>query len=258
MWVLSCRSYVLLPLALSVPPPYYIFFAVTLSLKSRGKHSTTIPYTFTSASHFESFAATHDICLVSKDGAKKKGVQSLADTQSGVAGDYLLLTAPFELLDEDVSNLKRAGKNMSGGLEQATTKAILTSQSLVTEFGKLRSIADGQGVVFFDHTGKPRLEVDGLFINSSVVIVNEAKQTPTLEDVNEQAPRKALLEVILANPSAYTTMPPGCLDAIGGITEVIPVISGYNFRPEVEAACEAAGVRCVKTNGSDYSSGDLT
>lgn len=228
--------------------------AVTLTLKSGGKHGSTVPHTFTSAAHFASFAATHDIFLVSKDGAKKKGVHSLADARSGEASDYLLLTAPFDSLEDDVSNLKRAGVNVSCGLERATTKAILTSPSLIAEFGELRSIADGQGVIFFDHSGKPRLEVDGLVVNSAVVIVNEAKQTPTLADVSEQVPRKALLECILANPSEYTTKPPGCLNAMAGIAKVVPVISGYNFRPEVEAACQAAGVRSVKTNGRDYSS----
>ena len=79
--------------------------AVTHKLKSGGKRGSTMPYDFTSAADFASFAATRDICLVSKDGLKKKGVRSLADAQSGDAGDYLLLTAPFDSLEEDVSNL---------------------------------------------------------------------------------------------------------------------------------------------------------
>jgi hypothetical protein len=228
--------------------------SVTLSLKSGGKRGATMPHTFASAADFAFYATTHDICLVSKDGVKKKGVHSLADAQSGEVGDCLLLTAPFDSLDEDVSNLKRAGSNMSGGQEQATTKAILTSPSLISEFGELRSVADGQGIIFFDHSGKPRLEVDGLVVSSAVVLVNEAKHTPTLADVSEQAPRKALLELILSNPSVYSTQPRDCLDAMVGITKVIPVISGYFFQPDVEAACRAAGVRCIKTNGFDYSS----
>ena len=96
--------------------------------------------------------------------------------------------------------------------------------------------------------------MDGLVVNSAVVIFNEVKQTPTLVDVCMQAPRKTLLEHILSNPSAFTTKPRNCLDAVAGVTKVVPIISGYNFHPDVEAACTAAGVRCVKTNGSDYSS----
>ena len=226
---------------------------MTLVLKSGGKRGAIMPYEFSSAADFASYAATHDICLVSNIGTKKKGVRSLADAQSGKAGDCLLLMAPFDSLEEDGSNLKRAGANTSGGQEQATTMAILTSPLLIAEFGPLRSIADGQSVAFFDHSGKPRLEVDGLFVNSAVVIVNEAKHTPTLADVSEQVPRKALLELILANPSAYTTKPPDCLDALAGITKVIPVISGFFFRPDVEEACKTAGVRCMKTNGYDCS-----
>ncbi len=238
---------------LPFPTPFSLQASVTLVLKSGGKHGAAAPHTFASPADFASYAATHDIFLVSKSGVKKKGVHSLADAQSGEAGDYLLLTAPFDSLEEDVSNLKRAGTNMSGGQEQATTKAILTSPSLIAEFGMLRSIADGQGVTFFDHSGKPRLQVDGLVVSSSVVIINEAKEAPTLADVSVQSPRKALLELILADPSAYTTTPAGCLDAMAGITRAIPVLSGYFFRPDVEEACKAAGVRCMKTNGYDYS-----
>ena len=125
---------------------------MTLVLKSGGKHGAKMPHTFTSAAHFASYATTHDIALVSKDGVRKMGVHSLADAQAGIAGDYLLLTAPFDSLEEDVSNLKRARVNLSGGQEQATTKAILTSPSLLAEFGELRSIADGHGVTFFDQS----------------------------------------------------------------------------------------------------------
>jgi hypothetical protein len=244
--------YVLL-LRAALPRPFSLQVTVTLMLKSRGKHGATMPYTFSSAAHFASFAATHDIVLVSKDGAKKKGVLSLTDAQSGEASDFLLLTAPFDSIDEDVNNLKRAGGNMSSGLEQATTKAMLTSSLLIAEFGELRPIADGQSVTFYDHEGKARLEVDGLVVNSAVVLVNEAKQTPTLADVSQLAPLRAMLELILSNPLEYTTKPPDCLNSMIGITKVVPVLSGYCFRPEVEAACKAAGVRCIKTNGQDYS-----
>ena len=80
---------------------------MTLVLKSGGKHGATMPHTFTSAADFASYAATHDICLVSKDGVRKKGVRSLADAQLDKTGDFLLITTPFDSLDDDVGNLKR-------------------------------------------------------------------------------------------------------------------------------------------------------
>ena len=228
--------------------------AVTLMLKSGGKHGATIPYTFTSAADFASYAATHDICIVSKDGVKKRGVLSLADVQLCEAGDYLLRTAPFDSFEEDVDNLKRAGMKTSGGLEQATTKAILTSASLIAEFGELCSIDYGPRVIFYDHCGRFRFGMGGVVVSSNVLILHEARQTPTLSDVRMQVLNKSLLKSILADPSAYRTSPRGCLEALSGITEIVPVISGYNVRPEVEAACKAAGVRCVKVDGCDYSS----
>ena len=227
---------------------------MTLVLKSGGKHGATMPHTFTSAADFASYAATHDICLVSKDGLKKKIVRSLADAQLDKTGDFLLITTPFDSLDDDVGNLKRARNNLSSGLEQATTEAILTSPPLIAEFGELRCISGGQGAIFYDHVDKQVLRVGGLVVSSTFVIANEARQTPTLADVSDQTIRKARLELILANLSAYTTQPPDCLDAMAGCTKVVPVISGCYFSPDVEAACKAAGVRCMKTNGADYSS----
>ena len=185
---------------------------------------------------------------------QEEGVLSLSDAQSDVAGDYLLLTAPFDSGEEDLSSLKRHGKHVSSGQEQATTLAIVTSPALRAEFGDLRAIAGGQPIDFYDHEGKWTMVVDGLVTNSVVVLMNEAKAAPTLGDVTKQLPRKAILKVVLSHPSEYTTSPPGCLEALAGITTVVPVLSGYHFLPEVETACNKAGVRVMKTtHGSDYS-----
>ena len=97
--------------------------------------------------------------------------------------------------------------------------------------------------------------MDGRVVNSTVVIRNEAKYIPTLQDISNQAARKALLELILANPSAYTTKSPDCINAMAGITTAVPVVSGFNFRTDVEEACKAAGVRCMVTNCCDYNQG---
>ena len=82
-----------------LPPLYSLQSAVTLMLKTGGKHGVTIPCTFTSAADFASYAATHDIYIVSKHGVKKRIVLSLADAQLCEAGDYLLLKIPFDSLD---------------------------------------------------------------------------------------------------------------------------------------------------------------
>lgn len=110
--------------------PHLVFLptpsAVTLMIKSGGRRGALVPYTFSSPAKFEAHAATHTIHLVSKDGKKKRGVLSLAYARADAEGDYLLQTAPFDDLDEDVSNLRRHRQNMSSGHEQVTTQAIVT------------------------------------------------------------------------------------------------------------------------------------
>ena len=103
-------------------------------------------------------------------------------------------------------------------------------------------------MLFFDATGKEVLQADGLVVSSVVVLLNEAKHKPTLADVADQVRRKGQLEGVLANPSAYATAPPHLLDAMAGITTVVPVLSGYNFEAAVESECKAAGVRAFKTS----------
>jgi len=218
--------------------------------------------TFESPAEFKAHAATHTLLLVSKDGEKKKLVLSLADALSGVDGDYLLQTAPFDDLDEAVNNLKRHRQNMSSGQERATTLAVAASPTLRAEFGDLRLLADGCPVQFVDtDKGKIVLEADGIAVNSVVVIMNEAKQVPDVADVKRLLRRAAILEDILSDPTLYTTDPPELLSAMEGITQVVPILSGYYFDASVVAACKAAGLRYIchmTTNGADYSAGVLS
>ena len=217
--------------------------AVTLMIMSGGRRGALVPYTFESPAKFETHAATHTILLVSKDGEKKKGVLSLADALSGVDGDFLLQTTPFDDLDEAVNKLKRHRQNMSSE-ERATTLAVAASPLLRAEFGDVRLLADGCPVQFVaTDKGKIVLEADGIAVNSVVVIMNEAKQVPDVADVKRLLRRAAILEDILSDPTLYTTDPPELLSAMEGITQVVPILSGYYFDASVVAACKAAGLR---------------
>lgn len=222
-------------------------------LKSRGKYGATVPATFSSPGDFSTFAATHDVYLTSKNGLKKLLVRSLAEAQSGVDGDYLLLTSPFDTLDEKISNLEGHRLNVSSGHEQATTAGVADSKEMNQEFGSLHVLAGGHSVRFLDATGKDVLQADGLIVNTVVVLLNEAKNRPSLADVGDQVGRKATLERILADPSSYTTVPPDVLDAMAGVKRVVPVLSGYFFETIVEDECFKTGVRAFKTNGTEYS-----
>ena len=200
--------------------------AVTLMIMSGGRRGALVSATFESPVKFETHAATHTLHLVSKD------------------GDFLLQTTPFDDLDEAVNKLKRHRQNMSSE-ERATTLAVAASPLLRAEFGDVRLLADGCPVRFVDNSdkGKIVLEADGIAVNSVVVIMNEAKQVPDVADVKRLLRRAAILEDILSDPTLYTTDPPELLSAMEGITQVVPILSGYYFDASVVAACKAAGLR---------------
>jgi len=239
----------------------YPFTAVTLTLKCvSGKRSVFVPHNFTSSEHFAQFASTNRVYVASNDGRKKAAVLSLSDAQNLADGEFLMLLTPFEVMDERISNLEGNVKNTSTGHEHATTQAIAHCEKMRQQFGELHVVNDGYPVVFYDNnSGLAVLEADGLVVNSVVLLLNEVKNTPKVSDVLTQQSRARTLEGILAayrvDPSAFSSEPANCLPELAGkgITDVRPVLSGYNFAPSVEAVCVKEEVLVMKTNGSDYS-----
>jgi len=170
-----------------------------------------------------------------------------------------MLSTPFDVIDERVSALEGNVKDTSTGQEHATTQAIARCETMRTQSGELHVVNDGHPVVFYDDNGEKALEADGLGVNSVVLLLNEVKHTPKLEDADAQQGCARTLGRILAayraKASAYSSEPAHCLPELAstGITSVRPVLSGYNFDPSVEAACVENGVVVMKTNGSDFS-----
>ena len=219
------------------------------------KHRGVLPVDFSSAEDFKSFVATNLVYWVSERGQSKKIVRTLAEAQQvvKVPGDFLELASNLDDLSNDVTNLR---KNASSGLEQQTTRAIERDPALIELLGDLRALADGHSIVFIDSSNKHVLEVDGLVINSVCVLVNECKQSPTVSDVESLISRVGVFKTILRNCRGHTSYPPECIHELDGITEVVPVLSGFNFLPEVMAKCRAEGVRVMQTNGIGYTALD--
>jgi len=162
---------------------------------------------------------------------------------------------PFDTLDEEIDVLDGHVNDTSTGHEHAMTQAIVRCETMRAQFGELRVVNDGYSVVFYDdNNGEMVLEVDGMVANAGVLLLNEVKHTPSLADAYMQQGRACTLAAILSNPSAFSSEPADCLPELvrNGITDVRPVLSGYNFAPSVEEACVKAGVLVMKTNGSDF------
>jgi len=209
-----------------------------------------------SSEHFAKFASSNLIYAASHDGRRKKAVFSLSDAQRLSPGDFLVLSTPFDTLDEKIGILDGHVKNTSTGHEHATTQAIARCATMRKQFGELHVVNDGYPVVFYDdNNGEKVLEADGLVKASMVLLLNEVKHTPSSSDASLQPTRAHTLAAILSNPLAFSSEPADCLPELArmGITDVRPVLSGYNFSSSVEEACGKAGVLVMKTNGSDYS-----
>ena len=150
-----------------------------------GKHAKKHPYTFTSADVFANFAISNPVWVVSKDGTQLDRVVSLRKALAVLArdnGDFLHTTSTDDIR-VDVANLKGHRDNLARGMEQATTRALAASKDLVQKFGALHLVAEGQSVVFRNSSNEDFLEVDGLVVNSTDVLLNFVKTTPAKEDV---------------------------------------------------------------------------
>ena len=219
----------------------------------RRNKSSRMAYTFDSAADFKDFTKTHDIALVSKDGLMKRGVRSLSDATLVAVGDYLLLTTPFDTIDENVTNLQAYRKNDANGQERATTLAIASSEQARMEFGPLTLVCKGESIVFSNKDdGGDVLEADGIIANKEFVILNSVKHSPKKEDVVSLVSAKKVLEKILARPSGYLSEPEGALKEMKGIKKVKPFLSGYDFPPEVLKTCRKHRVHAIRPNGLDY------
>ena len=239
----------------SILSPLPIFTAFTLELKCGSiKRGVLVPHTFTSSEHFANFASANQIYVASQRGVKKRAVMSLSDAQQLADGEFLMLSTPFDALDERIGQLDGHVKNSSGGHEHATTQAIARCAMMREQFGQLRVVNNGFPVTFNGKNG-PVLEADGLVINSVVLLLNEVKHMPSIADARLQKGRARILLDILSDPSAYSSEPDHILPELVDtkLKSVQPVLSGYNFAPSVEAACMEEGVLVMKTNGSDYS-----
>jgi hypothetical protein len=213
-----------------------------------------MPYTFFSPADFADFVKTHDICLVSKDGTRKRSVRALQEATIDTVGDYFLLMTPFDNIDEKVTNLQAHRKNSSNGQERATTLAIASCEQVRKEFGPLTLVGDGESITFSDSDGEKQvLEADGIIANTNSVLLNSVKHSPKVEDVDSLLLDKVVLEGILSRPSSYTSFPTGALEAMNGITTVKLFLSGYDFSPEVLEKCRLKDVHPMKPNGKDYS-----
>ena len=63
------------------------------------------------------------------------------------------------------------------------TRTLASDKNAAKAFGTLAALNDAHSVTFLDKDGIDLLEVDGICVNSKLVVMNEVKATPSLYDV---------------------------------------------------------------------------
>lgn len=219
-----------------------------MTFKSKGGNPFPVDFT---ASDFRTYVSTsRSVFHMTKDGCRKGEVRTLAKAKSILPPDYLLLATPFDT----VADLEGFARNHASGLEQQTTRSIAMDPALIKQYGALTALADGEPIIFYTADGKNFFYADGLVKNSVCLLFNEAKHSPSEDDIHSLDARAKTLHDILSDPTQVRrTSPPGIMDQLVSITKVVPVLCGFHFAPRVKALCRQKGITTISTDGEGFS-----
>ena len=189
-------------------------------------------------------------------GSKRSMITSLRAARGALAtaGTYLLLREGGDMLEVDVSNLKRAGKNASTSFEQLANKAVASDSELRRRCGELEPVNNGEAVVFVDkRTGKDFASFDGLFLcpDGGRVLFNESKQRLDKGDVGVVRSLFASLSMVCKDPARFPSRPADVSKLIAGRT-VVPLLSCTACDAETAAVCVAAHIHVLVRNGDGF------
>jgi len=169
-----------------------------------------------------------------------------------VPGTYLWLRVAGEMLEAPVSNLKDFRDSTARGFEMETNKALARNELLLRTYGKLQLLNDGRGITFYaEGTTRAFLEIDGVIKSSTVALINKAKSSLHVEDVETMCKKLEKLDIIFANPAVFTSEPAGIIEALRGL-RFVPVASCRDYSAEVKARCAEKAVHLLETDGSGY------
>ena len=198
--------------------------------------------------------------------------QDLADAYNTLegSGKHLWVEHPNDRLSERVGNMEKCVANQANAFEAKSTRAIVKDPEFHAELktSKLTLVNDGHSVKFGMVTKRGNfmqvMELDGLAMNrdDALLVVNEAKLSPSDKDIDYTEKKKRELEHWLRDAAAqktkFATQPAevqGELFGEGeeGITwKIHLVLSGDNFSAKMEKECDDAEIFVVRSNGAGY------
>ena len=164
----------------------------------------------------------------------------------------------------------------STGLEmeanrEAANRAVQKSQYLRGALGELKAVAEGRSVLISETLKfqakqggekiitRDRIQLDGVFLTSKVVVMNEANwglsEDEVKECVSKRAEFKFYLQKMINSPDDFHTEPPEAKAELvqAGLTDVRVVMSCHSAPPHVQEECKIERFFVCKINGDGFS-----
>jgi hypothetical protein len=229
--------------------PHPLHFAL-LAAVSYIDNDATVTQKFRSKEALAKFLEAKELCfVVSADPKKFERIGTVEEALDKIKAEVPLIV--HVSTKDDVSNLKRYVKNTATSLEVTTNLAIVGNETLLAEFGELKLINGGQGVLVENKETGREFDIDGLVKNSIVILLNETKSRLHPDDVGTILDRKKSLETAIMDPDAYTTIPDGVLYELAGL-RVVAIASTNGCAKNAKEVCAAEGIHVVEPDGSGY------
>lgn len=184
---------------------------------------------------------------------------------------HLWYRRPSDSLKGSIENLESWRATASTGLEKESNRAVQKSQYLRGKLGELKAVAEGRSVLISERIKvqakqggekeimQDRIQLDGVFLNSKVVLMNEAKWGLSRDKVKKCVSKKNLLEIYLQkminSPDAFHTDPPEAKAELvqAGLTDVRVVMSCHSALPDAQDECKIERFFVCKPNGDAFS-----
>jgi hypothetical protein len=226
-------------------------------LKAGGGRNNPVMVKLTPAAFVAKYVASGSpLQLVSKDGAVLEEFSSLKDAAAASRHPtaHLRWTRSF---GDDVDDLRGFVENAAEALEQETTRALASDAGLARAFGPLAAVnAAEHFTVSRRGRGKllQKMEIDGLVVGATAVLLNSTKHKPTLKHVDDAVADAEKLRSMLLLHESLSTKPPDVKDVLACVAHlrVVPFLSGNNFSAAVEAKCFKKCVGIVRSSGAGF------
>ena len=202
------------------------------------------------------FSPQAPLRLLNSSGSFVRIVTSLAEAAEASQKKGMFLHASRSY-DDDLVSLNGFVTNSATALEIKSTLALASNEHLRAVYGQLELVNEGQVVeLTLSRSGKKKLELapDGLVacLQSSVVLFNSAKHTPSESHIVSMLENVSTLEAMLADWASVTTEPPEAKEQLRGGLRVVPFLSGDNFNAAVAAKCLKQGIGIVRPSGEGF------